>query len=117
MPPFNAGSVGNALSYTYEGPMLVVTRKKDEKLMIGDDIEVQILRIGRENVRIGVKAPANVSIYRHEIYEAIQKRKKAAAGTEAEEPAVEGVAPRKDATRAAGTSHSVVDPTRTANSE
>jgi carbon storage regulator len=59
--------------------MLVVTRKKDEKLMIGNDIEVQILRIGRENVRLGIKAPSDVSIYRYEIFEAIQRREKAAA--------------------------------------
>lgn len=59
--------------------MLVVTRKKDEKLIIGDGIEVQVLRIGRENVRLGIKAPADVAIYREEIYEAIQNREKAAA--------------------------------------
>ena len=59
--------------------MLVVTRKKDEKLIIGDGIEVQVLRIGRENVRLGIKAPADVAIYREEIYEAIQEREKAAA--------------------------------------
>jgi len=56
--------------------MLVVTRKKDEKLVIGDDIEVQVLRIGRENVRLGIKAPADVAIYRQEIYDAIQSREK-----------------------------------------
>jgi carbon storage regulator len=59
--------------------MLVVTRKKDEKLIIGDGIEVQVLRIGRENVRLGIKAPSDVSIYRQEIYDAIQNREKAAA--------------------------------------
>lgn len=58
--------------------MLVVTRKKDEKLVIGENIEVQVLRIGRENVRLGIKAPADVSIYRYEIYEAIQSRERAA---------------------------------------
>ena len=52
--------------------MLVVTRKKDEKLIIGNEIEVQVLRIGRDNVRLGIKAPAHISIYRHEIYEAIK---------------------------------------------
>jgi carbon storage regulator len=79
--------------------MLVVTRKKDEKLMIGDDIEVQILRIGRENVRLGIKAPAEVSIYRHEIYEAIQRREQAAAASPPEAPA-EGPATKTDAAAA-----------------
>jgi carbon storage regulator len=58
--------------------MLVVTRKKDEKLIIGDDIEVQVLRIGRENVRLGIKAPSDVSIYRYEIFEAIRRREQEA---------------------------------------
>ena len=37
--------------------MLVVTRKKDEKLVIGNEIEVQVLKISRDSVRIGIKAP------------------------------------------------------------
>ncbi len=53
--------------------MLVVTRKKDEKLIIGNEIEIQVLRIGRDNVRLGIKAPAHISIYRYEIYEAIKQ--------------------------------------------
>ena len=52
--------------------MLVVTRKKDERLIIGNEIEIQVLRIGRDNVRIGIKAPPHISIYRYEIYEAIK---------------------------------------------
>ena len=52
--------------------MLVVTRKKDERLIVGNEIEIQVLRIGRDNVRLGIKAPAHISIYRHEIYEAIK---------------------------------------------
>ncbi len=52
--------------------MLVVTRKKDERLIIGNEIEIQVLRIGRDNVRLGIKAPSHISIYRYEIYEAIK---------------------------------------------
>jgi carbon storage regulator len=52
--------------------MLVVTRKKDERLIIGNEIEIQVLRIDRGNVRIGIKAPSHISIYRYEIYEAIK---------------------------------------------
>ena len=59
--------------------MLVVTRKKDEKLIIGNEIEIQILRIGRDNVRLGIKAPAHISIYRYEIYEAIRRENVSAA--------------------------------------
>lgn len=49
--------------------MLIVTRKKDDRLIIGNDIEIHVLRIGRDNVRLGIKAPRDVSIYRHEIYD------------------------------------------------
>jgi carbon storage regulator len=58
--------------------MLVVTRKKDERLIIGNEIEIQVLRIGRDNVRLGIKAPSHISIYRYEIYEAIKNENVAA---------------------------------------
>ncbi|MFN8009143.1 MAG: carbon storage regulator CsrA [Terriglobia bacterium] len=51
--------------------MLVVTRRKDEKLMIGNEIEVQILKIGKDSVRIGIKAPDHVSVHRFEVFESI----------------------------------------------
>ena len=52
--------------------MLVVTRKNGEKVVIGNEIEIQVLHIGRNHIRIGIKAPAHISIYRYEIYEAIK---------------------------------------------
>ena len=51
--------------------MLVFTRKRDEAIMIGDGIEIRVLRIGREGVRLGVRAPAQVAVHRLEIYEEI----------------------------------------------
>ena len=51
--------------------MLVVTRKKHEKLMIGNEIEVQVLKIGKNSVRIGIRAPQNVPVHRFEVYENI----------------------------------------------
>jgi carbon storage regulator len=59
--------------------MLVVTRKKDEKLMIGNEIEVQIIKIGKDSVRIGVKAPESVSVHRWEVYELIREANLAAS--------------------------------------
>ena len=52
--------------------MLVVTRKNGEKVVIGNEIEIQVLHIGRNHIRIGIKAPAHISIYREEIYQAIK---------------------------------------------
>ncbi len=51
--------------------MLVLTRKKNESIMIGDQIELVVLDINDSQVRLGIKAPKNVNIHRKEIYEAI----------------------------------------------
>jgi carbon storage regulator len=58
--------------------MLVLSRKKDEKLMIGNEIEVQIVKISKDSVRIGIKAPNNVSVHRYEVYESIREANLAA---------------------------------------
>lgn len=52
--------------------MLVLTRKTGEKLIIGDDIEVQVLSVSGEQVKIGIKAPLSISVHRYEIYQAIK---------------------------------------------
>ena len=51
--------------------MLVFTRKRGETIMIGDGIEVQVIRIGRDGVRLGVVAPPDVPVHRQEIYKQI----------------------------------------------
>jgi carbon storage regulator len=53
--------------------MLVFTRKRHEAIVIGDGIEVRVLRVGRDSVRLGVTAPASVSVHRREIYEQIRE--------------------------------------------
>lgn len=60
--------------------MLALTRKKDESIIIGDDIEIKILEIIGDKVRIGIEAPRDVSIHRQEIYLQIQEENKEAAG-------------------------------------
>lgn len=59
--------------------MLVVTRKLDEAIMIGDGIEVRVLRIGRDSIRLGVTAKPTVPVHRAEIYEQIRLANAAAA--------------------------------------
>ena len=51
--------------------MLVFTRKRDEAIVIGDGIEVRVLRIGKDGVRIGVTAAPSVPVHRREIYDQI----------------------------------------------
>jgi carbon storage regulator len=53
--------------------MLVLTRKKGQALMIGHDIELSIIDIQGDQVRIGINAPKNIPIHRKEIYEEIRK--------------------------------------------
>ena len=55
--------------------MLVLTRKPGQSIMIGDDIEVQILSVSGEKVRIGITAPREVSIFRNEVVERMEDEK------------------------------------------
>ncbi len=59
--------------------MLVVTRKRNQSIMIGDGIEVRVLSVGRDGVRLGVSAPADVAVHRREIYEQIRAANASAA--------------------------------------
>lgn len=61
--------------------MLVLSRKKDQGIIIGENIELTIIEIQGDQVRIGIKAPKNVSIYRKEIFLEIQNENKKAANT------------------------------------
>jgi carbon storage regulator len=55
--------------------MLVLSRCKDESIMIGDDVEIVIVDIRGDKVRLGINAPRGVSVHRKEIFLAIQKEK------------------------------------------
>ncbi len=54
--------------------MLVLTRKVDERINIGDDIEIRVVEVKGGNVRLGIVAPGDIQIYRHEIYKKIQEQ-------------------------------------------
>ncbi len=53
--------------------MLVLTRKSNQSIMIGDDIEVSVLSIMGEKVRIGIQAPRDIPVFRKEVYLEIQQ--------------------------------------------
>ena len=59
--------------------MLVFTRRRGETIRIGDGIEVQVVRIGRDGVRLGVIAPASVPVHRQEVYAQIREANRVAA--------------------------------------
>jgi carbon storage regulator len=64
--------------------MLVFTRKLNEAIMIGDGIEIRVLRVGRDGVRLGVTAPAEIAVHRREIYEMVSAANASAALSNAE---------------------------------
>ncbi len=59
--------------------MLVITRKADQSLMIGSDVEVVVLGITKDGVRLGIRAPKSVAVHRREVFEAIAAQNRAAA--------------------------------------
>ncbi|MFP3489338.1 carbon storage regulator CsrA, partial [Staphylococcus sp. SIMBA_130] len=59
--------------------MLVLGRKKGESIVINDEIELKIISIDGDTVKLGVEAPKNIAIHRKEVYEAIQAENKLAA--------------------------------------
>ncbi len=58
--------------------MLILSRKVNEKIMIGDDISISIIEIRGDQVRLGVDAPKNVKVFRQEVFDAIKAENKAA---------------------------------------
>jgi len=55
--------------------MLVLSRRKDRSIMIGKDVEIKILDIRGNRVRLGITAPKTIAVHRKEVYEAIQHEK------------------------------------------
>jgi carbon storage regulator len=60
--------------------MLVLTRKTNQSIMIGDEIEVSVLAVSGDKVRVGIAAPRNVPVFRKEVYLAIQEERIASGG-------------------------------------
>ncbi len=55
--------------------MLVLSRQRDESIMIGDDVEIIIVDVRGDKVRLGITAPRSIPVHRREIYDAIQREK------------------------------------------
>lgn len=71
--------------------MLILARKVNERIVIGDNIEVSIIEIKGDQVKLGVNAPRHISVYRHEVYEAIQEENRKAAESGSAIPDVDGL--------------------------
>ena len=59
--------------------MLIITRRAGERIMIGDDVVIEIMEIVGNSVRVGISAPRSVPVYREEIYTAVRDENRAAA--------------------------------------
>ena len=59
--------------------MLIITRRAGERIMVGDDVVVEIMEIVGNSVRVGISAPRSVPVYREEIYSAVRDENQAAA--------------------------------------
>ncbi len=59
--------------------MLIITRRAGERIMVGDDIVVEVMEIAGNSVRVGITAPRSIPVYREEIYTAVRDENRAAA--------------------------------------
>jgi len=65
--------------------MLVLSRQKDQTVMIGDNIEITVVDIRGDKVRLGITAPSHIPVHRKEVYEAIKRENRAAANVTLED--------------------------------
>ncbi len=59
--------------------MLIITRRAGERIMVGDDVVIEVMEIVGNSVRVGISAPRSVPVYREEIYTAVREENRAAA--------------------------------------
>ncbi len=71
--------------------MLVLSRQRDESIMIGDDVEIIIVDVRGDKVRLGITAPKDIPVHRREIYDAIKKEK----GMESEQQKANDIKPEQ----------------------
>jgi carbon storage regulator len=60
--------------------MLVLTRKTNQSIMIGDEVEISVLAVSRDKIRLGITAPREVPVFRKEVYVSIKEEQMAANG-------------------------------------
>jgi len=76
--------------------MLVLSRQRDQTIMIGDDVEITIVDIRGDKVRLGINAPSEIPVHRKEVYEAIKRENQAASGVKPEDIAKVAGAPAEN---------------------
>jgi len=67
--------------------MLVLSRQRDESIIIGDNVQITVVDIRGDKVRLGITAPAEIPVHRKEVYDAIQRENRKAAAVRTEDVA------------------------------
>jgi carbon storage regulator len=75
--------------------MLIITRRPGEKIMLGDDVVIEVIEASGSSVRIGIDAPKSIPVYREEIWAAVKEENAAAAASDVEAVPDEVPAPTK----------------------
>ena len=68
--------------------MLMMTRRAGQKIVLGDDITIEVVEVAGNTVRLGVNAPRSVPVYREEIWNVVREENRAAAGSAGELPTI-----------------------------
>lgn len=79
--------------------MLVLSRQRDETIMIGDQVEITVVDIRGDKVRLGISAPTNIAVHRKEVYDAIRRENEQAARVDASHLERLGAAINQDTSR------------------
>ena len=66
--------------------MLIITRRPGEKIMLGDDVVIEVIEVSGSNVRVGIAAPRSLPVYREEIWRSVKEEHASAAATDPENP-------------------------------
>ena len=73
--------------------MLVLSRKLNQSIMVGDNVRIVVVSVDRDQVKLGIDAPREIPVHRSEVFEEIQRSNREAAGTVAQPMPSEGTAP------------------------
>jgi carbon storage regulator len=65
--------------------LLIITRRPGEKIMLGDDVVIEVIEVNGSSVRIGIAAPRSIPVYREEIWQSVKAENAAAAATDTDD--------------------------------